>query len=183
VPTVFTQTPDPVCAGFVESLARPGGNATGFSILDYSLGGKWLELLKEIAPSVTRVAVIRDAATPQGIGQFSAIQSLAPALSLEVIPINARDAGDLERAIAAVHRNPNSGLIATGSNLALIHRELIITLAARYKLPAVYPLDFFVVAGGLISYGPDAIDPHRRAAGYGHSASKYHRPCSPAPTR
>src|SRR5262249_34952726 len=120
VPVVFTQTPDPVGAGFVESLARPGGNATGFSIFDYSLGGKWLELLKEIAPTVTRVAVIRDAATPQGIGQFSAIQSLAPALSLEATPVNARDAGDFERAIAAVHRN--SGLIVTGSNLALIHR-------------------------------------------------------------
>jgi len=166
VPIVFTQTPDPVGAGFVESLARPGGNATGFSIFDYSLGGKWLELLKEIAPSVTRVAVIRDPATPQGIGQFSAIQSLAPSLSLDVSPVNARDAGDFERAIAAVHRNPNSGLIVTGSNLALIHRELIVTLAARYKLPAVYPLGFFAVAGGLISYGPDGLEPHRRAAGY-----------------
>jgi len=165
VPVVFTQTPDPVGAGFVESLARPGGNATGFSIFDYSLGGKWLELLKEIAPSVTRAAVIRDPATPQGIGQFSAIQSLAPSLSLEVTPLNARDAGDIERAIAAVDRNPNSGLIVTGSNLALIHRELIVTLAARYKLPAVYPLGFFAVAGGLISYGPDGIEPHRRAAG------------------
>jgi putative ABC transport system substrate-binding protein len=172
VPVVFTQTPDPVGAGFVESLARPGGNATGFSIFDYSLGGKWLELLKEIAPTVTRVAVIRDAATPQGIGQFSAIQSLAPALSLslapalslEATPLNARDAGDFERAIAAVHRN--SGLIVTGSNLALIHRDLIITLTARYKLPAVYPLGFYAAAGGLISYGPDAIEPHRRAASY-----------------
>jgi putative ABC transport system substrate-binding protein len=164
VPVVFTQTPDPVGAGFVESLARPGGNATGFSIFDYSLGGKWLELLKEIAPTVTRVAVIRDAATPQGIGQFSAIQSLAPALSLEATPLNARDPGDFERAIAAVHRN--SGLIVTGSNLALIHRDLIITLTARYKLPAVYPLGFYAAAGGLISYGPDAIEPHRRAASY-----------------
>jgi putative ABC transport system substrate-binding protein len=167
VPIVFTQTPDPVGAGFVESLARPGGNATGFSIFDYSLGGKWLELLKEVAPRVTRVAIIRDAATPQGIGQFSAIQSLAPSLSLEVTPVNARDAGDIERALAAVHRNPNSGLIVTGSNLAIIHRELIVTLAARYKLPAVYPLSFFATtAGGLISYGPEPIDPHRRAAAY-----------------
>src|SRR4029453_16361525 len=144
VPIVFTQTPDPVGAGFVESLARPGGNATGFSIFDYSLGGKWLELLKEVAPRVTRAAVIRDSATPQGIGQFSAIQSLAPSLSLEATPLNARDAGDIERAIAAVDRNPNSGLIVTGSNLAIVHRDLIITLAARYKLPAVYPLGFFV---------------------------------------
>jgi ABC-type uncharacterized transport system substrate-binding protein len=115
---------------------------------------------------VTRVAVIRDAATPQGIGQFSALQSLAPSLSLEVTPVNARDASEIEHAIAAVHRNPNSGLIVTGSNFALAHRELIVTLAARYKLPAVYPLGFFVTAGGLISYGPDGIDPHRRAAGY-----------------
>jgi putative ABC transport system substrate-binding protein len=166
VPIVFTQTPDPVGAGFVESLARPGGNATGFSIFDYSLGGKWLELLKEVAPRVTRAAVIRDPATPQGIGQFSAIQSLAPSLSLEVTPLNARDAGEIERAIAAVDRNPNSGLIVTGSNLAIVHRELIVTLAARYKLPAVYPLGFFVTGGGLISYGPEGIDPHRRAAAY-----------------
>src|SRR5215831_5096597 len=166
VPIVFTQTPDPVGAGFVESLARPGGNATGFSIFDYSLGGKWLELLKEVAPRVTRAAVIRDPATPQGIGQFSAIQSLAPSLNLEVTPLNASDAGDIERAIAAVERNPNSGLIVTGSNLALIHRELIVTLAARYKLPAVYPLSLFVTGDGLISYAPEAIDPHRRAAGY-----------------
>ncbi len=166
VPIVFTQTPDPVGAGFVQSLARPGGNATGFSIFDYSIGGKWLELLKQIAPGVTRVAVIWDPATPQGIGQFSAIQSLAPLLSLEVTPVNARDASEIERAIAAVHRNLNSGLVVTGSNFALAHRELIVTLAARYKLPAVYPLGFFVTASGLISYGPDGIDPHRRAAGY-----------------
>jgi putative tryptophan/tyrosine transport system substrate-binding protein len=186
VPVVFTQTPDPVGAGFVESLARPGGNATGFSIFDYSLGGKWLELLKEIAPTVTRVAVIRDSATPQGIGQFSAIQSLAPALSLEATPVNARDAGDFERTIAAVHRNPSSGLIVTGSNLALIHRELIITLAARYKLPAVYPLGFFATAGGLISYGPDAIEPHRRAAGYVDRILKGEKPADlpvQAPTK
>jgi putative ABC transport system substrate-binding protein len=166
VPIVFTQTPDPVGAGFVESLARPGGNATGFSIFDYSLGGKWLELLKEVAPRVTRAAVIRDPATPQGIGQFSAIQSLAPSLSLEVTPLNARAAGDIERAVAAVDRSPNSGLIVTGSNLAIVHRDLIVTLAARYKLPAVYPLGFFVTGGGLISYGPEGIDPHRRAAAY-----------------
>jgi putative tryptophan/tyrosine transport system substrate-binding protein len=186
VPIVFTQTPDPVGAGFVESLARPGGNATGFSIFDYSLGGKWLELLKEIAPGVTRVAVIRDASTPQGIGQFSALQSLAPSLSLEVTPINARDAADIERAIAAVQRNPNSGLIVTGSNLAIIHRELIITLAAQYRLPAVYPLGFFVTAGGLISYGPDAIDPHRRAAAYVDRILKGEKPANlpvQAPTK
>jgi putative tryptophan/tyrosine transport system substrate-binding protein len=186
VPIVFTQTPDPVAAGFVESLQRPGGNATGFSIFDYSIGGKWLELLKQIAPGVTRVAVIWDPATPQGIGQFSGIQSLAPLLSLEVTPVNARDASEIERAIAAVHRNPNSGLIVTGSNLAIIHRELIVTLAARYKLPAVYPLGFFVVGGGLISYGPDAIDPHRRAAGYVDRILKGEKPADlpvQAPTK
>jgi ABC-type uncharacterized transport system substrate-binding protein len=186
VPIVFTQTPDPVGAGFVESLARPGGNATGFSIFDYSLGGKWLELLKEVAPRVTRAAVIRDPATPQGIGQFSAIQSLAPSLSLEVTPLNARDAGDIERAIAAVDRNPNSGLIVTGSNLAIVHRELIVTLAARYKLPAVYPLGFFVTAGGLISYGPEGIDPHRRAAAYVDRILKGEKPADlpvQAPTK
>jgi putative tryptophan/tyrosine transport system substrate-binding protein len=186
VPIVFTQTPDPVGAGFVESLARPGGNATGFSIFDYSLGGKWLELLKEVAPRVTRAAVIRDPATPQGIGQFSAIQSLAPSLGLEVTPLNARDAGDIERAIAAVDRNPNSGLIVTGSNLAIVHRELIVTLAARYKLPAVYPLGFFVTAGGLISYGPEGIDPHRRAAAYVDRILKGEKPADlpvQAPTK
>jgi putative ABC transport system substrate-binding protein len=186
VPVVFTQTPDPVGAGFVESLARPGGNATGFSIFDYSLGGKWLELLKEVAPRVTRAAVIRDSATPQGIGQFSAIQSLAPSLSLEVTPLNARDAGDIERAIAAVDRNPNSGLIVTGGNLAIVHRELIVTLAARYKLPAVYPLGFFVTAGGLISYGPEGIDPHRRAAAYVDRILKGEKPADlpvQAPTK
>jgi putative tryptophan/tyrosine transport system substrate-binding protein len=186
VPIVFTQTPDPVGAGFVESLARPGDNATGFSIFDYSLGGKWLELLKQIAPSVTRVAVIRDPATPQGIGQFSALHSLAPSLGLEVTPVNARDAGDIKRAMAAVHRNQNSGLIVTGSNLAIIHRDLIVTLAARYRLPALYPLGFFVTSGGLISYGPDSIDPHRRAAGYVDRILKGEKPADlpvQAPTK
>jgi putative tryptophan/tyrosine transport system substrate-binding protein len=186
VPIVFTQTPDPVGAGFVESLARPGGNATGFSIFDYSIGGKWLELLKQIAPGMTRVAVIWDPATPQGIGQFSAIQSLAPLLSLEVTPVHARDASEIERTIAAVQRNPNSGLIVTGSNFALAHRELIVTLAARYKLPAVYPLGFFVTAGGLISYGPDGIDPHRRAAAYVDRILKGEKPADlpvQAPTK
>jgi putative tryptophan/tyrosine transport system substrate-binding protein len=186
VPIVFTQTPDPVAAGFVESLHHPGGNATGFSIFDYSIVGKWLELLKQIAPGVTRVAVIRDPATPQGIGQFSGIQSLAPLLSLEVTPVNARDASEIERAIAAVHRNPNSGLIVTGSNFALAHRELIVTLAARYKLPAVYSLGFFATAGGLIAYGPEGIDPHRRAAGYVDRILKGEKPADlpvQAPTK
>jgi putative ABC transport system substrate-binding protein len=186
VPIVFTQTPDPVGAGFVDSLARPGGNATGFSIYEYSVGGKWLELLKQIAPSVTRVAVIRDPATPQGIGQFSAVQSLAPSLGLEVSPINARDAGELERDIAAIARVSNSGLIVTGSTVAIDQRKLIVTLASRYKLPAVYPLPFFATTGGLIAYGPDAIDPHRRAAAYVDRILKGEKPADlpvQAPTK
>ena len=166
VPIVFTQTPDPVGAGFVDSLARPGGNATGFSAFDYSVGGKWLDLLKQIAPGVTRVAVIRDPGTPQGIGQFSAVQSLAPSLGLEVSPINARNAGEMERDIAAIARVPNSGLIVTGSTIGIDQRSLIVTLASRYKLPAIYPAPFFATTGGLIAYGPDPIDPHRRAAAY-----------------
>jgi putative tryptophan/tyrosine transport system substrate-binding protein len=186
VPIVFTQTPDPVGAGFVDSLARPGGNATGFSIFDYSVGGKWLDLLKQIAPGVTQVAVIRDPATPQGIGQFSAIQSLAPSLRLEVSPINARNAGEMERDIAATARLPNSGLIVTGSSVALIHRDLIVTLASRYKLPTIYPLPFFATAGGLIAYGPDPIDPHRRAAAYVDRILKGEKPADlpvQAPTK
>jgi len=166
VPIVFTLTPDPVGAGFVDSLARPGGNATGFINYEYNISGKWLELLKEIAPRVTRAAVLRDPATPQGTGQFGAIQSVAPSLGLEVSPVNVRDAGEIERAVAAFARGSNGGLIVTGSGLAVVHRNLIITLAARYKLPAIYFERLFVTAGGLISYGPDQIDPHRRAAAY-----------------
>jgi len=166
VPIVFTQTPDPVGAGFVESLARPGGNATGFSIFDYSTGGKWLELLKQIAPGITRVAVVRDPATPQGIGQFSAVHSLAPSLRIEVIPLNAREPSEIERTIATIANIPNNGLIVTGSNFAIVHRKLIIKLANQYKLPAIYPLRLFAVEGGLICYGPEPIEPHKRAAGY-----------------
>jgi ABC-type uncharacterized transport system substrate-binding protein len=166
VPIVFTQTPDPIGAGFVDSLARPGGNATGFSIFDYNIAGKWLELLKQITPGVTRVAVIRDPATPQGIGQFSAVHAVAPSLGLDVSPINASEPSEVERAIKAFAHAPNSGLIVTGSNFAITHRELIIKLASQHKLPTVYPIRFFAAAGGLISYGPDPIDPHRRAAGY-----------------
>jgi putative tryptophan/tyrosine transport system substrate-binding protein len=166
VPIVFTQTPDPVGAGFVESLARPGGNATGLTNVDYGMGGKWLELLKQIAPSVTRVAVIRDPETPQGIGQFSAVNSLAPSLRLDVIPANARETGEIERIIPAVAQTPNSGLIVTGSNFAVVHRELIIKLANQYKLPAIYPLRLFAADGGLICYGAEAIEPHTRAASY-----------------
>lgn len=166
IPIVFTATPDPVGAGFVDNLARPGGNATGFSNFDYNTTGKWLELLKQTAPGVTRVAVIRDPETPQGIGQFSAVHSLAPALELDVKPVNVRDPGEIERIIAGIANTPNSGLIVTGSNFAIVHREVIIKLAGQYKLPAVYPLRLFVTAGGLISYGPDAIEPHKRAASY-----------------
>jgi putative ABC transport system substrate-binding protein len=186
VPIVFTQTPDPVGAGFVDSLARPGSNVTGFSIFDYSVGGKWLELLKQIAPGVTRVAVIRDPATPQGIGQFSAVQSLAPSLGLEVRPINARNADEMERDIAAIARVPNSGLIVTGGSVGINQRELIVTLASRYNLPAVYPLPFFATTGGLIAYGPDAIDPHRRAAAYVDRILKGEKPADlpvQAPTK
>jgi putative tryptophan/tyrosine transport system substrate-binding protein len=166
VPIVFTQTPDPVGAGFVNNLARPGGNATGFSSLDYDIGGKWLELLKQITPGVTRVGVIRDPATPQGIGQFSAVYAVAPSLGLEVSPINASEPVEFERTVTALAKIPNSGMIVTGSTFAIAHRELVIKLANQHKLPTVYPLRFFVAAGGLISYGADAIDPHRRAAGY-----------------
>jgi ABC-type uncharacterized transport system substrate-binding protein len=183
---VFTQTPDPVGAGFVESLARPGGNATGFSIWDYSMAGKWLELLKQTAPGVTRVAVIRDPATPQGIGQFSAVHSLAPSLGLDVSPINTREPGEIERTIADIAHIPNSGLVVTGSNFAIVHREQIIKLANKYKLPAVYPLRFFVDAGGLICYGPDSIEPHKRAAGYVDRILKGEKPADlpvQAPTK
>jgi putative ABC transport system substrate-binding protein len=166
VPIVFTGTPDPVGAGFVESLARPGGNATGFTIYEYGISGKWLELLKEIAPHVTRAAVIRDPAIAAGLGQWGAIQSVAPSLGVELRPLGVRDAGEIERAITAFAHSPNGGLIVTGSALAVVHRELITTLAARYRLPAVYTLPLMANAGGLISYGPDSIDPYRRAAGY-----------------
>jgi putative ABC transport system substrate-binding protein len=166
VPIVFTLTPDPVGAGFVASLARPGGNATGFTQVEYGMSAKFLELLKEIAPRVMRAAVLRDPTIPQGIGQFAVIQAAAPSLSIEVNPIDIRDAGELERAVTAFARLSNGGLIVPGSGLATVHRELIITLAARHKLPAVYSTRYFVTDGGLISYGTDLIDPHRLAAGY-----------------
>jgi putative ABC transport system substrate-binding protein len=166
VPIVFAIVPDPVGAGFVDSLARPGGNATGFISFDYGISGKWLELLKEIAPSVTRAAILRDPAITAGIGQWGAIQTAAPSLGLETSPLNVRDASEIERAVTAFARSPNGGLIVTGSALANIHRNLIITLAARHRLPAVYFERFFVTAGGLISYGPDFLDQYRRAAAY-----------------
>jgi putative tryptophan/tyrosine transport system substrate-binding protein len=166
IPIVFTQTPDPVGAGFVESLARPGGNVTGFTVFEYGIGAKWLELLKEIAPHVTRAAVIRDAAIASGIGQWGAIQTAAPSFGVELRPVDVRDATEIERAVAAFARSPNGGVIVAASTLAIVHRELITTLAARHKLPAVYSNRFSVRSGGLISYGPDSVDPHRRAAGY-----------------
>jgi putative tryptophan/tyrosine transport system substrate-binding protein len=166
VPIVFAIVPDPVGAGFVDSLARPGGNATGFISFDYGISGKWLELLKEIAPSVTRAAILRDPAITAGIGQWGAIQTAAPSLGLETSPLNVRDASEIERAVTAFARSPNGGLVVTGSALANIHRNLIITLAARHRLPAVYFERFFVTAGGLISYGPDFLDQYRRAAAY-----------------
>jgi putative ABC transport system substrate-binding protein len=166
VPIVFANVPDPVGSGFVESLGRPGGNATGFMQFEYSLTGKWLELLKQIAPGVTRVAVIRDAAISFGIGQFAVIQSVAPSHGVEVIPINIIDAAEIERGVGAFARTANSGLIVTASGFVSVHREFIVTLAARHRLPAVYSNRFFVSAGGLTSYGPDLIQQFRGAAGY-----------------
>jgi putative ABC transport system substrate-binding protein len=166
VPIVFAHVADPVGAGFVDSLARPGGNATGFLLFEYATSAKWLGLLKEIAPGVTRVAVIRDAAITAGIGQFGAIQTAAPSVGVEVSPVNVRDVGEIDRALTAFARSSNGGVIVTGSALAQVHRDLIVGLAARHKLPAVYFERFFVTGGGLISYGPDIVDQFRRAAGY-----------------
>jgi putative ABC transport system substrate-binding protein len=186
VPIVFVNVADPVGAGFVESMARPGGNATGFIQFEYSLSGKWLELLKEIAPGVTRVAVLRDPAITSGVGQFAVIQSVASPVGLEVSPVNLRDADEIERGVTAFARFPNGGLIVTASALSLAHRQLIITLAARHKLPAVYSRRLYVAAGGLISYGFDALDQVHRAAGYVDRILKGEKPADlpvQAPTR
>jgi putative ABC transport system substrate-binding protein len=167
VPIVFTLVADPVGAGFVENLARPGGNATGFTPFEYTISAKWLELLREIAPHVTRTAVLREATNPGGIGQFVAIQSAASTLGVELRPIDGGSSGDeIERAVAAFAREPNGSLIVTATPMANIHRELIIALAARYRLPAVYGFRFHVERGGLIAYGPDQLDHYRRAAVY-----------------
>jgi len=210
VPIVFVNVADPVGSGFVDSMARPGGNATGFVQFEYNLSGKWPELLKEIAPGVTRAAVLRDPALVSGIGQFAVIQSAAPSVGLEVIPVNARDASEIERAVTAFARASNGGLIVTTSALTVVHRDLIIALAAKHKLPAIYYRRYFVTIGGLISYGYDAVDNFRRAAGYVDRILKGEKPadlpvqapswsstsrqprrlalryrirCSPAPTR
>jgi len=186
VPIVFPAVGDPVGAGFVDSLARPGGNATGFMSREYSLSGKWLELLKQIAPGVTRVAVLRDAAVSVGPVQFGVIQAVAPSLRVEVDPINLRDAGEIERAIAAFAGSPNGGLILTAGATGQLHSDLIITLAARHKLPAVYAYRHLVPAGGLIAYGPDLTDQYRRAAGYVDRILKGEKPADlpvQAPTK
>ena len=166
IPIVFTIVIDPVGAGYVDNLARPGGNVTGFTIYEYSMSGKWLELLKSIAPSLTRAIVLRDPAVASGPGQFAAIQAVAQSLGVELRPVDVRDAGEIERAIAAFAQRANSGLIVTGSTGAAVHRELIITLAARHRLPAIYNSRFWTAADGLMSYGPDFLDQFRRAAGY-----------------
>ena len=166
VPIVFATILDPVGAGFVESLARPGGNATGFIAFEYGLSGKWLELLKQIAPNLTRVAVLRDPAVAAGIGQFAAIQSVAPSLGVELRPIDVREANEIERAVTMFARSANAGLIVTAASGSAIHADLIVSLAARHKLPAVYGNRHFVTGGGLISYGPDRVEQYRRAAAY-----------------
>ena len=186
VPIVFVIVPDPVGAGFVESLSRPGGNATGFMMFEYNLSGKWLELLKEITPGVTRAAVLRDPAITAGIGQFAVIQSVAPSVGVDVSPISVREVAEIERGIAAFARSPNGGMLVTASALAAVHRDLIITLAARYKLPAVYVQRHFVASGGLISYRPDFIDQYRRAADYVDRILKGEKPADlpvQAPTK
>jgi putative ABC transport system substrate-binding protein len=169
VPVVFALVPDPVGAGYVESLARPGGNATGFITFEYGIGAKWLELLKQIAPGVTRAAVLCDATISAGLGFFGAIQSAAPSLGLEATPVNVRDADEIERAITAFARATNGGVIVTGSALALVHRTLIISLAARHRLPTVYFQRLFVTAGGLACYAPDFLDQFRQAASPGEA--------------
>jgi putative ABC transport system substrate-binding protein len=186
VPIVFATVVDPLSSGFVDTLARPGGNITGFTLFEYSISGKWLQLLKEIAPRMTRAAVIRDPALTAGGGQLGVIQAVAPSVGAEVTPVNVRDAGEIERAITAFARSPNGGLVVTGSTLAGVHRDLIITLAARHQLPAVYAQRYFVTGGGLISYGPDSIDPYRRAASYVDRILKGEKPADlpvQAPTK
>ena len=186
VPIVFATLLDPVGAGFVESLARPGGNATGFISFEYGLSGKWLELLKQIAPNLTRVAVLRDPAVAAGIGQFAAIQSVAPSLGVELRPIDVREAGEIERAVTTFARSANGGLIVTSASGSAVYRDLIVMLAARHKLPTVYSARNFVTGGGLISYGPDRVDQYRLAAAYVDRILKGEKPAEmpvQAPTK
>ena len=187
VPIVFANIVDPVGQGFVEGLARPGSNITGFTIFEYGLSVKWLELLKELVPGMSQVAVARDAASAIGNGQWGAIQSVAPSFGVELRPVDVHDLSAIERAVAAFARGAkNGGLIVTGSTFAVVHRALFITVAARHRLPAVYPFRFFVPGGGLISYGPDPIEPYRRAAGYVDRILKGEKPADlpvQAPTK
>jgi ABC-type uncharacterized transport system substrate-binding protein len=186
IPIVFAQVIDPVGGDLIDSLARPGRNATGFTSFEYGMGAKWLELLKQIAPGVRRVAVMRDASTAAGGGQFGAIQAAAPSFGVELNPVNVRDPAEIERAVVAFVGAPNGGLIVTGSALANVHRDLIVILAARHKLPAVYSNRVYVAAGGLVSYGPDFVDQYRRAAGYVDRILKGEKPADlpvQAPTK
>jgi putative ABC transport system substrate-binding protein len=186
VPIVFAVVIDPVGAGFVDSLAPPGGNATGFTIFEYGMSGKWLELLKQVAPRVTRAAVLRDPTIASGIGQFGAVQAVAPSLGMELSPVDVRDAPEIERAVTTFARSANGGLIVTSSALATRHRDLIIALADRQKLPAVYGGRWFVTAGGLLSYAPDYVDQYRQAAGYVDRILKGEKPADlpvQAPTK
>jgi|RhiMetdeSRZDD1v2_1073273.scaffolds.fasta_scaffold11079_13 putative ABC transport system substrate-binding protein len=186
LPIVFALVIDPVGAGFIDSLARPGGNATGFTIFEYGMSGKWLELLKQIAPTVTRAAVLRDPTIVSGIGQFAAVQAVAPSLGVDLSAVDVRDAGEIERAVTAFARSSNGGLIVTANALATRHRDLIIALAARFRLPAIYSNRLFVNDGGLISYGPDFVDQYRQAAGYVDRILKGEKPAEmpvQAPTK
>jgi ABC-type uncharacterized transport system substrate-binding protein len=186
LPVVFAAVTDPVVGGFVTSLARPGGNTTGFTSADYGMSAKWLELLRDIAPGLTRAAVLQDAGNPGGIPQFAAIQAVAPSLRIELTPIGLRDTGEVESAIAKFAGSPNGGVVVTRIAEAIVHRKLIIALAARHRLPAVYPLRLFAADGGLISYGPDIVDQHRRAAQYVDRILKGEKPADlpvQAPTK
>ena len=186
VPVVFVHAADPVGAGFVDSMSRPGGNVTGFTNFEYGMGTKWLELLKQIGPGVRRAAIIRDPAITAGIGQWGAIQGAAPSIGIEVTPVNVRDPGEIEHAVGAFARSSDGGLIVTGSGLAVVHRDLIVKLAAQHKLPAVYHERFFVTGGGLVSYGPNLVDLYRQAAGYVDRILKGEKPADlpvQAPTK